>query len=60
MLKFINQYIHKYNKNKDNILEEYIYKLEKNKNYLDQILENNEENDFYEFIKKILIQIVIS
>lgn len=50
--KFINQYIHKYNKNKDNILQEYIYKLEKNKNYLDQILENNEENDFYEFIRK--------
>lgn len=47
--KNLNQYIHKYNKDINYILEKYIYSLNSESNYLDQILEL--DNEFYNFVK---------
>jgi hypothetical protein len=47
--KNINQYVHKYNKDINFILNNFIYTLKSELNYLDQILEL--DNDFYNFVK---------
>ena len=49
--KYINQYIHKYKKDINNILKNYIYIMELESSYLNQIIDSNVENEFYNFIK---------
>ena len=49
--KYINQYIHKYKKDINNILKNYIYIMELESSYLNQIVDSNVENEFYNFIK---------
>lgn len=52
--KYINQFIHKYNKNLNTIVENYIYTLDSSdssSSFFDQILESNLDNDFYNFVK---------
>ena len=48
--KLINQYSHKFNVNIDNILNQYIYILKDN--YFDNIINSNNDNDFYKFVRK--------
>jgi len=49
--KYLNQFIHKYNKNLHLILKNYIYKLESKSSYLNQILESKLDIDFFNFVK---------
>ena len=51
--KFINQYVHKFNKNIDTVLEDNIYnlKIKDNSNYLDQIINLDRKNDFDNYMR---------
>ncbi len=49
--KNINQYTHKYNKNLNDILTNYIYIMDPESSYLNQIVESNIDNEFYNFVK---------
>jgi hypothetical protein len=49
--KYINQYIHKYDKDINFILEKYIYTLDHTCNYLEQIINSDMNIDLYTFIK---------